>query len=69
MAKHAGKQKLTEYLLYVGIFLVSFFITGLTMYDFDSFLAILAYSGLVISALFLVSGAINQFIKMTGLLL
>lgn len=63
MAKHAGKQKLTEYLLYVGIFLVSFFITGLTMYDFDSFLAILAYSGLVISALFLVSGAINQFIK------
>ena len=48
LAKAERKQQ-TETLLYTGIVLILFFITGLTMYDFDSFIGILIFSFIGIS--------------------
>ena len=52
MAK-SNKNKLTEYLLYMGILMVSFFITGLTVYDLDSFIALLFYTAIVTGIMYL----------------
>lgn len=51
LARGTRKQQ-TETYLYAGIVMIIFFITGMTMYDFDSFLAMLIYS-LVVVSLFL----------------
>lgn len=63
LGKSADKKKLTEYLLYAGILMVAFFITGLTVYDFDSFIAILAYCGVVILLLSLIANALFRSVK------
>lgn len=63
LGKNASRKHLTEYLLYGGIIMIVFFITGLTVYDFDSFLALLVYSGIVVMVLSLISGALMRGLK------
>ncbi|MBP9549726.1 MAG: DUF2723 domain-containing protein [Chitinophagales bacterium] len=63
LGKSIDRKKLTEYLLYSGIIMIIFFITGLTVYDFDSFIALLVYSGVIIMVLSLISGALFRSLK------
>lgn len=63
LGKSVDRKKLTEYLLYCGIIMIIFFITGLTVYDFDSFIALLVYSGIIIMVLSLISGALFRSVK------
>ncbi|HET8962948.1 MAG TPA: hypothetical protein VFM99_03575, partial [Chitinophagales bacterium] len=63
LGKSVDRKKLTEYLLYSGIIMILFFITGLTVYDFDSFIALLVYAGIIIMVLSLISGALFRSMK------